>query len=389
MKPNDSFRFVKNNQLAVDYLSLTKLYLPIIGREALALYQYLLAFWDGGQTKHNYTEILNHIDMGWQAFEKALDQLIALRLLDLYQEEEAYRFVLYPNLTTQDFFANHVYRRLLEQKIGEAAVEQLLPEHLQGPRRESSVLRMIEEQLGRVSAPPQQKQADFDLTHFKQVMARDGLRFADEKADLLVLFQIAESQKWTWYETYLLAKETAVSHTISTKRMQQKLQAKTSPQGEFSAQERTIIREAKAKKSLQFLAEIKQAKQANITQSERKTLQKMAELGLLDEVINVIMVLTFNKVNSANLNEKYALKVANDFSYQGITTAEQAVLRIRERNQEQARRKSQQATTPAQKQNNVPQWSQPDYKNATSSQEQEEMERRRQELLAKLDKGGD
>lgn len=388
MRPNDSFHYSANNQLAVDYLSLTKLYLPIIGREALALYQYLLAFWDDGRSRHVFTEILNHVDMGWQAFEKALDQLIALRLLDLYQEPTGgYRFVLYPNLTAQDFLANHVYRRLLEQKIGEAAVEKLIPESPQGQKRESSFLQVLEEQAGQVRKNSQQKQADFDLTHFKQVMAQDGLRFADEKADLLVLFQIAESQKWTWYETYLLAKETAVSHTISTKRMQQKLRTPQTAKGEFSAPEATIIREAKAKKSLQFLAEIKQTKKASITQSERKVIDQMADLGLLDEVINVIMVLTFNKVNSANLNEKYALKVANDFAYQGIASAEQAVLRIRERNQEQSKRKSQQA--PAAPKSNVPQWSQPDYKNTTTEQEKADMERRKQELLAKLDKGGD
>ena len=81
----------------------------------------------------------------------------------------------------------------------------------------------------------------------------------------------------------------------------------------YSRQEETILREAKAKSSLQFLAEIKKARNATITQSERKTLSKLADLGLLDEVINIILLLTFNKTQSANLNEKYALKVGNGF----------------------------------------------------------------------------
>ena len=34
------------------------------------------------------------------------------------------------------------------------------------------------------------------------------------------------------------------------------------------------------------------------------------------EVINIILLLTFNKVDSANINEKYAMKVANDYAYQ-------------------------------------------------------------------------
>lgn len=387
MRPNDRFRYSKNNQLSVDYLSLTRFYLPIIGREALALYQYLLAFWDDGRAVHAFTEVLNHLDMGWQAFEKALDQLIALRLLDLYQLEEGYQILLYPNLTAQDFFANHVYRNLLEKKIGDAAVEHLLPQQVQGPKRQSTFAQVIQEQVGTETQVSKKRQTDFDLTHFKQLMARDGLRFADEKEDLLQLYQIAEGQKWTWYETYILAKETAVAYTISTKRMQEKLRSKGKPNlTGFSQQERTIIAEAKAKASLAFLAEIKQTKKAAITQTERDTVRKMAELGLLDEVVNVILLLTFNKTNSANLNEKYALKVANDFSFQGIGTAEQAVLRIRERNKERPKQpqKSQTSTK-----TNVPKWSQPDYKNTSSTQDLQEMERKAKELLARLDQGGD
>ena len=54
---------------------------------------------------------------------------------------------------------------------------------------------------------PQSKQNHFDLDYFKQLMARENLRFENEKEDLLVLFAITEQKNWTWYETYLLAKE--------------------------------------------------------------------------------------------------------------------------------------------------------------------------------------
>ncbi|MDK6390058.1 hypothetical protein, partial [Staphylococcus lugdunensis] len=78
----------------------------------------------------------------------------------------------------------------------------------------------------------------------KQLMARENLRFDNEKEDLLVLFAIAEKKNWTWYETYLLAKKTAVGHVISTKRMKQKLTQQPAASG-FSNTEQTIIREAK------------------------------------------------------------------------------------------------------------------------------------------------
>ena len=115
-------------------------------------------------------------------------------------------------------------------------------------------------------------------------------------------------------------------------------------------------------------------------------MQELANLGLLDEVINVILLLTFNKVNSANLNEKYALKAANDFSYQKIFSAEEAVVYIRERYQTQHSKKAAKDFAPK---NNVPSWSNPDYKNETSAEKQAELEEQKRKLLAKLDQGGD
>ncbi len=65
------------------------------------------------------------------------------------------------------------------------------------------------------------KQSDFDLTNFKRRMAQENLRFADEKS-LLDLFAIKEQQNWDFgHETYVLARETAISHVISVKRMKQ------------------------------------------------------------------------------------------------------------------------------------------------------------------------
>ena len=134
------------------------------------------------------------------------------------------------------------------------------------------------------------------------------------------------------------------------------------------------------------MAEIKQTRKGTITQTERELLQQMAGLGLLDEVINIILLLTFNKVDSANINEKYAMKVANDYAYQKIHSAEEAVLRIRERGQKS---QAQKASKPSPTKSNVPKWSNPDYKNETSEETRLELERKKQELLARLEKGGD
>ena len=389
MKPNDRFSFLKNNRVSQDPTTLVQCYLPIIGQDALSLYLYTLAFWDDGQKEHLFASILNHLNFGMDRLLKAFKILAAFNLVTLYQNGDGYKLVIHPTLSQSDFLRHTVYRTLLEKRIGDTAVSDLRQEAADGEALTVSLSQAfpeIEELASHDETPVKADfKNDFDLEHFRQLMARDNLRFQDEQSDVLELFKIADEKKWTWFETYQLAKGTAVSQVISVKRMREKL-AQESVSSDFSPQEATIIREAKSKTALQFLAGIKQTRNAGIIQAERDLLKQMADLGLLDEVINVVILLTFNKVDSANLNEKYAMKVANDYSYNKIRSAEEAVLRIREKSQKGQEPKNNK-TKPSK--TNVPKWSNPDYKNETSEQTRLELERKKQEMLARLEKGGD
>ena len=389
MKPNDRFSFLKNNRVSQDPTTLVQCYLPIIGQDALSLYLYTLAFWDDGQKEHLFAAILNHLSFGMDRLLKAFKILSAFNLVTLYQKGDGYELAIHPTLSSSDFLRHTVYRTLLEKKIGEPAVSDLRQEQADGEPLTvplSQAFPEIEELASHDETPVKADfKNDFDLEHFRQLMDRDGLRFQDEQSDVLELFKIADEKKWTWFETYQLAKGTAVSQVISVKRMREKL-AQKPVSSDFSPQEATIIREAKSKTALEFLAGIKQTRNAGIIQAERDLLKQMADLGLLDEVINVVILLTFNKVDSANLNEKYAMKVANDYSYNKIRSAEDAVLRIREKNQKGQAQKSAK-TAPVK--TNVPKWSNPEYKNETSEETRLELERKKKEMLARLEKGGD
>jgi len=387
MKPNDRFSFLKNNRVSQDTSSLVQCYLPIIGQEALSLYLYAITFWDGGQKEHLFSHILNHLNFGMPTLLQSFKVLSALDLLTLYQRGETYELQLHSPLSSQEFLSHSVYSRLLEKKIGDTAVSAMKQAPSEGEALSVSLSQVFPTLTEEVT-PSESKsklKKDFDLEHFQQLMARDGLRFEDEQADVLELFAIADEKKWTWFETYQLAKTTAVAQVISVKRMREKIAQKPAT-SDFSPKEMTIIREAKNKTPLHFLAEIKQTRKGNITQSERELLHQMASLGLLDEVINIVLLLTYNKVDSANVNEKYAMKVANDYAYQKIRTAEEAVLRIRERQQKgQEDQKSKTNSTKT----NVPKWSNPEYKNQTSEETRLELERKKQEMLARLEEGGD
>ena len=280
MKPNDHFSFLKNNQVSQDTRSLLRFYAPILEGEATSLYLYCLAFWDNGREHYTLGQILNHLNLGLESLKKGLERLTAMGLLDLYLEEGVYRFKLYPPLSAQDFLNHHVYRRLLEKRIGEVALAALVEEMPKGEKLSQKLSQVFDvEEIAR----PSKRSGDFDLTNFKQLMERENLRFADEQEDLLSLFAISEQQNWTWYETYLLAKETAINHVISPKRMRKKL-AQERVEGDFSSQEQVIIREAKRKKPLDFLAEIKASLEASITSGERLILSEIGRASCRERV---------------------------------------------------------------------------------------------------------
>ena len=98
-------------------------------------------------------------------------------------------------------------------------------------------------------------------------------------------------------------------------------------------------------------------------------------MRLPDEVVNIIVLYTFNRNQKANLVRNYVLMIANDFSYKQITTAEAAVLLLRPK-QQQVEKQSYKS--------NVPSWSNPNYTNKTSPEERAELEKEKQRLLQKL-----
>lgn len=112
-------------------------------------------------------------------------------------------------------------------------------------------------------------------------------------------------------------------------------------------------------------------------------------MSFLDDVINVMVLYTFNKTKSANLQKSYLMKIANDFSYQQVSTAEEAMLALRAFTDRQGSRQAKPKTS---QQTNVPKWSNPNYQETTSQEEQAKLDQFKQAALKRLEnlrKGGD
>ena len=381
MRPIDEFSYVKNNKVLLDSDSLSQLYHPVIGNHAVLLYEYLLAFFDDGIKRHKFSEILNHLQLSMQEVEEALAILTAVDLLVLYQTRDAYVLKLQPALNRETFLANAIYRRLLEQRIGDIAVAELdvvLPDGARDVSKKFSDIFSVDENP---KVPKTVSKNHFDLDSFERLMLRDGLQFKDEKADVVKIYSLADKYNMNWFDTYQLAKSTAINGKISPQRMtvllEQKKTANNQTKEQFDAKEQVIIREAKQASAKEFLKKIKAPRRAVVTESERKVLEELANMSFLDEVINVMVLYTLNKTQSANINKPYIMKVANDFAYQKITTAEAAILKMRSFTKRNKEHKAKAKLTKT----NVPEWTAKEYKHVATAEEKEKLEELRRSML--------
>ena len=384
MRPIDEFSYIKNNKVLLDSDSLSQLYHPVIGNHAVLLYDYLLAFFDDGVKRHKFSEILNHLQLSMRQVEEAFAILTAVDLLILYQTRDAYVLKLQPALNRETFLSNPVYRRLLEQEIGDVAVAEL---DIKIPQEARDISKKFSDIFSAGELPNPKANVSknhFDLDSFERLMLRDGLQFKDEKADVVSIYSLADKYTMNWFDTYHLAKSTAINGKISPQRMTVQLEqpknAKSQGQSkeQFDTKEQVIIREAKQANAREFLEKIKAPRRAVVTESERKLLEELANMNFLDEVINVMVLYTLNKTQSANLNKPYIMKVANDFAYQNITTAEAAVLKMRsfaQRNKEDRKAQAKVAKS------NVPKWTAKEYKHVATAEEKAKLEELKRSML--------
>ena len=93
------------------------------------------------------------------------------------------------------------------------------------------------------------------------------------------------------------------------------------------------------------------------TQSRSSAASDVYKRQFMDEVINLMVAYSLGRTRSTNVNREYISKVANDFAFKKIVTAEQGLLALRSGYD----KKSQRAKDDSKKKTNVPSWSDPDY----------------------------
>ncbi|MGY3730118.1 DnaD domain protein [Lactococcus termiticola] len=380
---------MNRGKVSFDADAFSLLYLPIIGKDAYVVYQLLRTFYQG-----RIMDLLDYLDCSVNDFEEATERLSAIGLIRIAEDggDEFYIELMSP-LAFDDFMADDFYKQLLAYYIGEQKVSALsFREELKGQEISKKFSDVYPVQFDK-GPSIRASRSNFDLYNFKKIMRDRSIRFNDEGADTLSIVSMADKFGLDWFELFTLATENLnEDQTINTSRMLDKLSVKASGQAkttDLTVTEREIIRTAKAHKPEDFLLRLKKQKNTSITDDEKHLLVDLGKFNISPEVQNLIFYYYLAVQQKANINRNQAQNLANDWTASKILTAEQAIERIRSWGAQQKEKQAKQLQTKpafAQKQvKKAPEWSNSNYVNQTTAEEQAELDRIREEALRKIE----
>lgn len=131
--PVDGFKVVIQGELRLNYqLSLTHFYQPLIGMEAVSLYQTLVTesvIHDGEDTLHSHHTLMNYMALPLDKIYQARLKLEGIGLVRVFKEEgtngDSYLYKLIPPFSPIDFLEDGMLSQLLLHNLGEKKFNEL------------------------------------------------------------------------------------------------------------------------------------------------------------------------------------------------------------------------------------------------------------------------
>ncbi|RZI48595.1 DnaD domain protein [Lactococcus kimchii] len=389
MRAGDSFTMINRGKTSFDAEAFTLLYLPIIGTDAFALYQLMLSF-STGRISH----FLEYLNIGLHPFSEALDKLSALALVRVFDDHSTLYLEVKSPLNFENFLADDFYRQLLISRIGENRVAGLAKTLEPKGKEISKKFHEIYKVNFTAESQSAKQTNQLDMGAFQSLMERQALHFSDENKDRLTLYSLAEKFELNWYELFKQAESTAnADKTLNMSNLIRKLSAQSEPQpalSEFPKAFADLILISKSHEPEEFLRQIKTQAGGFVSSDERKILANLARQNLPAQVQNVLIHYILIQQKNASLSANFVNTLANDWLRNKVFTAETAVKRILERNEQAANKATQAAartthTGPAKIKKAAPEWSNPNYENKTSQADLVKLEQIRLDSLKKLE----
>lgn len=336
MKGNDKYLVDIENAFVNDYQSsLSQLYTPIAGMNAIAIFNMLASEKNSGMP-FEINKLLTLSSLDIDSFEEAIVSLEKCELLTTYckKDEGLYVFVLHSPLSVESFFKNDIYGHLFLDKVGKKIYNQI-KKALIKPHIERSFFEDVTHSLDSTILSgwsekeknqfkemkyenPNEEKYIFDIRNFIRecedtllpqelrtdenlnIIASLGTTFAIKEIDMRRLLM-----KSIDYKSCELNVEALRNYCLSTKKINEVLQDNPYDSSPIA-----------------FLFN----KRGNVTvaKSDKEFLERcLNEFKLKREVVNALIEVVLNN-NGGRFMVKYAEKIASDWAALKIDTKEKA-----------------------------------------------------------------
>jgi replication initiation and membrane attachment protein len=339
-KPRDTYRVSYGYGISGEQIHvLCELYLPVIGRDAFALYLVLVSEGHLAHMQETHQRLLSLLDLNIEALENAFAKLEEYMLLRTYLKENdrnnAYIYVLNAPLNAQDFLANGIYmaryEKYMEPRQSEGTVSRFASTRVStaGYKDITRAVTNFREQPARPSVTYQKvkpaysfaegdQEIDFDYEHF--VATTSTLVFPAELRSREAMSLIG--RLGTVYGLSADRMRINVSRCVNLKTMEldtdklRLLCEKSKPDVKPS-------RDPYALSPVSFL----QSKQngAMVSATDKRILEHLSlDMHFSNEVINVMMEYILS-VSDNRIAPRFVDMVAGEWARDGISTKEQAL----------------------------------------------------------------
>lgn len=388
--PNSIYQVFKALPLTSEgQKSLTYLYQPIIGANAMSLYYHLLGdASDLAEQEFTHLDCLNTLNIGMPDFFAARRRLEGMGLMTVFQKEDPefgkmFLYQLEEPVNPQRFILDTTYSFLLHQAVGERRFQQII-------RRFKPKIIDLSSYVN-TTANFTQVYGQLDLSRFAQEAPQlefasqsfdagqtSTLEVADDVLDWDFLSQLAQKKfiakenftpefrmqlsiyasLYGYKEmelvellTQVVALDTGLVNSNDLRRLieknnapkalknqtdlpnvkQSKQRYQQLSQKGFTQRDLNLIKTSEETAPSDFLKAIKQEKNSFVSDSEMRLLKTLVErTPLTNAVINILIHYVLVVQNNSTLQERFVTTIAANWSEKGFKTPEMAIEYVRQ-----------------------------------------------------------
>lgn len=391
--------------------SLTKVYLPIIGRDAYTLYLAWATLGETPEAKNRHVDLLDQLAMNQQAFLTARSKLEGMGLVKSYKQTtnfgSQWTYRIFPPMAVRAFLSDALLSSLLAHYLGDELFDELVKDELPDSKKIAgeNVSKTFFDLAGQESFV-HRNHAPFSTSDHEQGLAQE-VRKATKSlnlglmADMLKSYGIKLRTLQTNEADLMIQK---ALYGLSDIELVRVIQATTSPnkqidlpaikkslEGNFrKIQVRTkdietkvqtnepkqssndesnpairLVQTAKSVAPLQFLKNLRQKNNGFVADNEVKAISDIAEMNIVEpEVLNIVLYELTVIENRTTLNKTILQTLVNDWAQSDVTDAVSALQYLQRRSKKQQSRQTSQSSKKWSRQNKQSkQETRPDWEN--------------------------